>query len=180
MPPQQAVARLIEGNKRFVARAGASGNGGGAPVAAAFPFAAIVACADSVAAPDLLFDQLPGSLFVLRSAGNGIDGGSLGGLEFAVELMTVSAIMVLGHTNCRIVESAAKAVSGNLALPDHLPALIASLAGLGRVYGQEAITANVVGQVEKLIRVLDRRIRVGELQVVGAVHDLASGEVTLL
>lgn len=181
MPPRQAVGRLIEGNKRFVTRSGGSGGaGGGLPAAAQFPFAAIVACADSVAAPDLLFDQPPGSLFVLRSAGNGIDEGGLGGLEFAVELLTVSAVMVLGHTDCRIVDSAAKAFNGNLALPDHLPAVISSLTGLRGVYAQEAITANVLGQVDKLTAALQRWVQVGNVHVVGAMHDLASGTVTLL
>lgn len=102
--PAQAWQSLREGNERFV---------GGAPVrpnqgvddrhrltAGQHPHTALFGCSDSRVAAEIVFDQGLGDMFVVRSAGHVIDSAILGSLEFAVESIGVSLIVVLGHDSC--------------------------------------------------------------------------------
>ena len=67
------------------------------------PIAAILSCADSRVSPELLFDQGPGDLFVVRLAGNFVNDDGLASLEYAVKILGVPLLMVLGHSNCGAV-----------------------------------------------------------------------------
>src|SRR5437016_4136505 len=70
------------------------------------PLAAIVTCADSRISPSVIFDLGLGNVFVSRVAGNSIDVGSLGSTEYAVAVLGVHLVMVLGHSNCGAVRGA--------------------------------------------------------------------------
>ena len=108
--PEVALARLKEGNARFVAQAVSAGK----PTAARraetaqtqAPFAIIVGCADSRTAPELVFDQNLGDLFVVRTAGNLVDDHGLGSIEYAVDHLGTRLIVVLGHSRCGAVKAA--------------------------------------------------------------------------
>jgi carbonic anhydrase len=82
------------------------------------PIAAVLSCADSRAAPELVFDQGLGRIFIVRNAGNVADGVGLGSLEYAVEHLHVPLVVVLGHKDCGAVEAVAKA--GKETLPGYL------------------------------------------------------------
>ena len=69
------------------------------------PFAAIIACADSRISPALIFDITHGNLFVSPVAGNSIDVGTLGSTEYAVAVLGVKLVMVLGHSDCGAVKA---------------------------------------------------------------------------
>ena len=101
VPPDEALARLKAGNERFASSKVSSSK----PVAARraetakeqHPFAIVVACADSRSAPEIVFDQNIGDLFVIRTAGNLVDDYALGSIEYAVEHLGARLIVVLGH-----------------------------------------------------------------------------------
>ena len=64
------------------------------------PFAAILTCSDSRISPTLIFDVERGNLFVAKVAGNSVDTGTLGSVEYAIAVLGVKLIMVLGHSDC--------------------------------------------------------------------------------
>ncbi len=123
--PETALAELKDGNERFKksqrTRSTATRSDGDRRkelVKGQQPIAAVLSCADSRVAPEVLFDQGLGRIFVVRNAGNVVDGGVLGSLEYAVEHLHVPLLVVLGHKGCGAVEAAAKA--GKEPLPGHL------------------------------------------------------------
>jgi carbonic anhydrase len=82
------------------------------------PIAATLCCADSRLPPECVFDQGLGRLFVLRNAGNVVDGEVLGSLEYAVEQLRIPLVVVMGHKDCGTVTAVAEA--GAEPLPGHL------------------------------------------------------------
>lgn len=181
----EALGRLLAGNRRFVSGVGALPGGAQAQmwaerrrelVTVQAPFAAVLSCSDSRVVPEFIFDQGLGDLFVVRVAGNVALDPLRASLEFAVHLLDVPLVVVLGHTGCGAVHAA---VSGGK-LPDNLAALIDAIrpavalaAGKPGSLVDQAVRANVVLNVERL-----RSIEGAE--ILGAVYDLASGEVELL
>jgi carbonic anhydrase len=99
--PDEALARLQQGNARYAANAPTNRDyavGRVARAQAQYPFASIVSCADSRLAPELAFDQGPGELFVVRVAGNFINEDGLASLEYGAAVLGVPFIMVFGHS----------------------------------------------------------------------------------
>src|SRR5690606_18714137 len=107
------IDRLQQGNQRFVAgepmrrdapamvRATAKGQA---------PWAAVLSCMDSRAAPELVFDQGVGDLFSVRVAGNVVNDDVLASLEYATQVAGVRLIVVLGHSDCGAVKGACDGV----------------------------------------------------------------------
>jgi carbonic anhydrase len=103
IPAREALARLREGNERFVAevRAPKAGESRRREVSAGQePFAIILGCSDSRVPAELVFDQGLGDLFVIRVAGNIVAPSQVGSVEFAAERYGVRLVVVLGHSNC--------------------------------------------------------------------------------
>ena len=74
------------------------------------PHSAVLGCADSRVPVDMVFDAVPGDVFVLRNAGNTCthaEGSMVGSLEFAVSKLKSRLILVLGHTSCGAIAGAA-------------------------------------------------------------------------
>src|SRR5262245_40561826 len=107
---EQALARLLAGNARFVAHRerhpDITVRRRRALVSSQHPFAVILGCADSRVSPELLFDEGLGDLFVIRVAGNVVDDVVLGSIEYAVEHLGTKLIVVLGHEKCGAVSAA--------------------------------------------------------------------------
>lgn len=151
------------------------------------PKIAIIACADSRVAPEIIFRANVGELFVMRAAGNTTWGNEvLGSLEFAVNVLKVDAVMVLGHTKCGAV---AAAVGGGDPLPGALGAHITNISmgleGAGGITSDvdAAVERNVVSAVKFLRKDQNGCISVGEkngLAVRGGVYDISTGEVKLV
>ncbi|MBK9474588.1 MAG: carbonic anhydrase [bacterium] len=188
--PEEALARLIIGNRHFVnakpafpdqdaARREAMAEGQA-------PFAAILSCSDSRAAPEVLFDQGLGDLFVVRVAGNVANAIGIASLEYAAEHLGTRLIVVLGHERCGAVTAAV----GGGELPGHLPALMTALqpavAANRDPHGdpvEGAIRANVELTAELLREsgpILAEMVETGELKIVGARYDLDTGIVEWL
>src|SRR6266446_4921391 len=192
--PDAAFARLMEGNARYVAGQMSERDfsaGRAARAQGQAPFAAILSCADSRVAPELVFDQGPGELFVVRVAGNFVNDDGLASLEYGVNFLGVPLIVVLGHSGCGAVSATIKVIQEGTVLPGHLPELVGALKpGIEAAIKKkpqnllvEATTENVRHNVQRLQTadpVLKNVIAVGKLKVVGAYYDIASGKVSLV
>jgi len=186
----QALQRLAEGNKRYVAGRATHPNRAAkrrAEVAKGQqPIAAILGCADSRVPPEVVFDQGLGDLFVVRVAGNFADEAGLGSLEYAVAVLKVPLIVVLGHGKCGAVEAAIKGGES----PGHIRSLVKALKpAVDTVKGQpgdlldNAVRANVVtvvGRLRGMKPILVDFVEKGKLKVAGGRYDLESGVVDLI
>lgn len=192
--PDTALARIMAGNGRYAANAPISKDfsaGRAARASAQYPIAGLLSCADARVAPELIFDQEPGDLFVVRVAGNFVNIDGLASLEYGVKFLGVPLIMVLGHSNCGAVSSAIKVMKSKVTLPGHLPDLIAdiepaiNLAEIAKASNplSAAIAQNVRYNVAKLqtsTPIITDYIARGKLKIVGGVYDIGTGKVTLI
>ncbi len=189
--PDQALARLLRGNERFVAgwpdhpnqwaqrRREVSGSG-------QQPFAIILACADSRVPPEIVLDQGLGDLFVIRVAGTVLDDVLLGTIEYAVEHMRTPLVMVLGHDKCGAITAAVDRVKTHSHVQAVLEALQPALLMAEGHAGDRVSTtidANVRYAVKKLQAsepVLIGACAAGHLRIVGARYNLDTGEVKII
>ncbi len=150
-------------------------------------------CADSRVAPELIFDQGVGDLFVVRVAGNVVGGAGpivKGSIEFAVAELGVRLIVVLGHGACGAVKAAVQHIDQNDVLPGSIRGLVelirpaaAAVRGKPGDKVDNAIKANVakgVDQLKGLDPILSEFVKKGDLKVVGAVYELKTGTVQWL
>ncbi len=193
----EALKNLMAGNERF--STGQTQNPRRSPkdfsavAEGQTPSAIIVACADSRVSPELMFDVGVGDVFVIRIAGNVIDGaGSAikGSVEYGVAELNVPLIIVLGHSNCGAVKAAVKHIDQKDSLPGAInglvelvkPAAVSSRDLKGDVYAN-ATRENVKLGVEKL-KTLDPiiapRVKEGRVKVMGGIYDLNTGKVELI
>jgi carbonic anhydrase len=189
--PDAAVARLMEGNARYVSgkmneRDFSAGRAARAQGQA--PFAAILGCSDSRIAPELAFDQGAGELFVVRVAGNFVTPDGLGSLEYGVAVLGTKVIMVLGHTSCGAVNATVSALQKGNSFPGHIAGLVTSMKPAiepvlktpGPDLEQRAVVANVQANVRRLQAekpILGDMVAAGKLKVVGAYYDLPTGKI---
>ena len=192
--PAQALDLLMQGNARYAAGEMVEKDfsiGRVARVETQYPIAAILGCSDSRIAPELLFDQGPGDLFVVRLAGNFLNEDGFASLEYAVQFLNAPLVMVLGHTNCGAVATAVKVVKERIELPGHLPELIKSIEpAVIAAHGKHpsdlvaaSIEENVRLNVKRLIGdapIMSEALAAKKIAVAGGVYDLATGKVKLL
>lgn len=195
--PDAVLRRLLEGNKRFMAgkleHPGRKPEDFQALAEGQAPLAIVVACADSRVAPELIFDQGIGDLFVVRAAGNLVSGAGpviKGSIEFAVAELGAKLILVMGHSQCGAVKAAIEHLDKN----DALPGSIGDLVGLIRpavvqTKGQpgdrleNTIKANVMKCVERIRTtdpILAKAAKAGEIKVVGGVYELRTGQMQVI
>ncbi len=186
LTPDEAFSELLAGNRRFAANQLTTIDRDlttrrEQTVEKQEPFAGILACADSRVVVELLFDQSIGSLFVTRVAGNIVTPEIIGSLEYAVAVLGIRALLVLGHSNCGAVKAAMKTevVPGQIsALYSHLrPAIERSAGNI-----TTAIEINAKGQAELLrssSTVIQKAVAAGTLKVSAGVYSLATGKVAL-
>jgi len=152
------------------------------------PFAAYVSCSDSRVAPELLFGRGLGELFIVRNAGNTIDIAAMGSLEFAVAVLRVPLIVVMGHEACGAVQAALSLVRDNARFPGNIGKMIQPIvpAVLEAAHaGQPSVEAAIKQNVRRVVRELREEASpillhpqaIGALKVIGAYYHLGSGEV---
>jgi carbonic anhydrase len=187
MTPDEALARLVAGNRRFAddrVRSPRRGTVRRAELAQGQnPFATLVSCADSRVTLELIFDQGLGDLFVVRVAGNTASAPLVvGSVEFAAVVLNTPLIMVLGHEECGAVKAAIDTATSGTVYPGELPAVQHTLSVPEAEQLAAATEANVRNQVALLAAVplLAERITSGALEIVGGIYGLHSGEVDLL
>ena len=193
LAPRDALQKLKEGNKRFVrgnmrqrdlsaaVKAGAVGQ---------WPFACVIGCIDSRVSPELVFDQAIGDIFSPRIAGNFANTDIIGSVEFTTKLAGAKLVVVLGHSACGAVAGACDNVQlGNLThtLSNIMPAVYSVTDvksprnSKNAAFVQKVAEANVRLNVEALSnrsRILRELKQQGELDIVGGMHDIATGQIT--
>jgi carbonic anhydrase len=191
--PDAALRRLLDGNARYAANkldAKDFSVGRAARAKAQYPIAAILSCADSRVAPELVFDQGPGDLFVVRVAGNYLSSDSRASLEYAVGVLNVPLLMVLGHTECGAIKATISEIKQPAPLPGHIwdivdavrPGIAKAVEAGGSNVLDNAIGANVdynALRVATAQPVLSEAVQHARLHVVGAVYELATGKVQM-
>jgi carbonic anhydrase len=147
------------------------------------PAAAILACSDARVPPSVIFDQPVGSLFMVRHAGNTARPGSVASLDYAVHHLDVDLVIVMGHTGCGAVTAALNGPEMDPVLEPILGPIRPALAGLDPTDPDavgKAVSANVANTMSDLARhpgPCGIGVRAGTVQLRGAVHDLATGEL---
>lgn len=185
---EEALQRLVQGNRRFVADELATRptfpDQRARLTRGQQPFAVVLTCSDSRVVPELVFNQQLGDLFVIRVAGNVTDPVVLGSIEYAVEHLHAPLIVVLGHQHCGAVEAALQggALEGNIG---ELVKRVHVGTGLPKDKSAEdvAIKNNVAHHTKQLgtqSKVLKEFIGSNRVQVKGAVYSLESGSVEWL
>jgi carbonic anhydrase len=197
MTPAAAIARLQAGNARFVADRPRHPD---ADVArrtqvarGQHPYAVILACADSRVAPELIFDEGLGDLFVVRVAGNVVDDAVLASIEYSVIHLGSTLVMVLGHQRCGAVTATMDALAGHGSDDDKdtrigaLAALIAPAVKAGPAGAADKLDAAVslnAAHAAAAVLAGSPHLRAmsaaGKLRVVAARYGLDDGRVTLV
>lgn len=189
LSPDQSLAKLMEGNQRFVQRKRLNPHQDEARLTEVAegqtPFAAILSCADSRVVPEIAFDQGIGDLFVVRVAGNIAITEDIASEEYAVGVLGTPLLMVLGHERCGAVKAALEMTE----LPGVIESLVFAIRPAVEISENEAgdrltnaVKANVRLQVQRLQNssVIAQAIEAGKLNIVGAFYDLDTGEVSLV
>jgi carbonic anhydrase len=193
LSPDAALERLRKGNARYVdgvslrhdfkheREALAGGQN---------PYAAILSCADSRIAPEYAFDSGRGDLFVCRVAGNFASDETIASLEYAIAVLNVPLILVLGHESCGAVDATIKSLKDNTTLPGRLPSLVAAIAPAVKAVSQQggdmlgnATRQNVIDNVAKLgsaTPILSAAVEQKKLKVVGGIYRLKNGRVDMV
>ncbi|WP_319429692.1 carbonic anhydrase [Mycobacterium sp. RTGN5] len=191
--PVTAWKALKEGNERFVAgqpehpsqgiedRARLAGE--------QRPTAVVFGCADSRVAAEIIFDQGLGDMFVVRTAGHVLDSAVLGSLEYAVGVLNVPLIAVLGHDSCGAVKATLAALDDGVVPGGYIRDLVERVTpsillgrrdGLTRVDEFEA--RHVIETGTQLLGrsvLIAERVAAGTLAIVGLTYHLADGKVVL-
>jgi carbonic anhydrase len=191
--PAEVWGEMVSGNQRFV---------DGRPlhprqdverrsqlVAAQAPHAALFGCSDSRLAAEIIFDKGLGDLFVVRNAGQVISDSVIGSLEYAVAVLDVPLILVLGHDECGAVRAAINAVRpDSTPLPPYIAGLIeAIIPAVRRVapgengpdifeVGREHLRDTIAELLERS-ELISAAVAAGTLAVVGANYRLLDGQV---
>jgi carbonic anhydrase len=191
--PISAWKALKEGNERFVAGQPAHPSQSIADRARLAhgqkPTAVVFGCADSRVAAEIIFDQGLGDMFVVRTAGHVADLAVLGSIEYAVSVLDVPLIVVLGHDSCGAVRAALSAIDDGEVPGGYVrdivervtpSILLGRSAGLTRVDEFEARHVNeTVAQLRVRSVEIAQRIQEGRLAIVGLTYHLADGRVVL-
>ncbi|WP_299325871.1 carbonic anhydrase family protein [uncultured Maribacter sp.] len=194
MTPKKSLDFLKEGNQRFQSNLKANRNlleQVNDTSEGQFPFATILSCIDSRVSAELVFDQGLGDIFSVRIAGNFVNEDILGSMEFGCKLAGTKLIVVLGHTSCGAIKGACDhARLGNLtALINKIePAVDAvkeptdeSLRNSKNLDFVDEVSAKNVEMTIDNIRtqspVLAEMESNGEILIVGAMYDIATGAV---
>ncbi len=193
--PDQALARMMAGNERYVKGDVLQINISQTRASLSLgqnPYACLVSCADSRIGPELCFDEERGDLFVARVAGNFVNIDILASLEYATAVLNAPLIMVLGHSSCGAIQAAVKAYTENASYPGHIQALTTALAPAVREASKKAkgdalVNAATVENVRLNVNMLresnpiiSERVSKGLLKIVGGIYDLPSGRVSLI
>jgi carbonic anhydrase len=191
--PVTAWKALKEGNGRFVAgrpeHPSQSIEHRASLAEGQKPTAVVFGCADSRVAAELIFDQGLGDMFVVRTAGHVIDSAVLGSVEYAVSVLNVPLIVVLGHDSCGAVQATLTALDDGVVPGGYVRDVVERVTpsillgrrdGLSRVDEFEARHVNeTAAQLLARSTAIAERVAAGTLAIVGVTYQLADGQVVL-
>jgi carbonic anhydrase len=191
--PVTAWKALKEGNERFVAgqvqHPSQSVDDRARLAHGQKPTAVVFGCSDSRVAAEIIFDQGLGDMFVVRTAGHVADSAVLGSIEYAVTVLDVPLIVVLGHDNCGAVKATLSALEDGEVPGGYVRDIVERVtpsillgrhAGLTRVDEFETRHVNeTVVQLRVRSAPVAQRIAEGKLAIAGVTYHLADGRVAL-
>lgn len=193
-----ALERLKAGNRRYidgVRSVDSMLSHSRRDLATQAPLAIVLGCSDSRAPAEVVFDLGLGDLFVIRVAGNIVAPSQVGSVEFAAERFGTRLVVVMGHTGCGAIDATLEAMQGHGSASKNLrsitervrPAIedlvTSNLAADPDALRLAAVRANVRVSVSHLrhgSEIIERLAEDDGLCVIGAVLDLATGEVNFL
>ena len=192
LTPRQALDILIEGNQRFknnVLREHDMLRVRDESVDKQHPFASVLSCSDSRTTVELIFDQNLGDIFSVRLAGNIASNKAIGSLELSCKYLGSKLVIVMGHTNCGAIKAACDHYKGGnigeiIELIDPAVDLEKTITvkrdSTNDLFVGKVCFHNVEIQMERILKrsplltdMIDRK----EIGLIGAVYNLASGEV---
>lgn len=204
LSPASAWAEMIRGNERFVSGAPAHPRQDVERRAELMeeqrPLSALFGCSDSRLAAEIIFDKGLGDLFVVRNAGQIISDSVVGSLEYAVGILEVPLIVVLGHDNCGAVKGAINMLGPDAnQLPPHIASLVSRIVpAIRRVAGKAGQFApdgslnpsdvdalevgrehlrDTIAELMESSELITQAIAEGNLAIVGANYRLGQGAV---
>lgn len=192
LTPRQALDILIEGNQRFknnVLREHDMLRVRDENVNKQHPFASVLSCSDSRTTVELIFDQNLGDIFSVRLAGNIASNKAIGSLEFSCKYLGSKLVVVMGHSNCGAIKAACDHYKGGnigeiveLIDPAVLleKTIIDSRDSTNDLFVSKVCFHNVEIQMERILKrssLLTEMIEKKEIGLIGAVYNLATGEV---
>jgi carbonic anhydrase len=195
MTADAALARLMEGNARFVAGQARFPTVQKEVLAdlakGQHPYATIIGCSDSRVPPELVFDSSFGELFIVRVAGNVISPEVMGSLQYAAVHLHTQLFVVLGHEGCGAVQAALASVRESVRerarIALLLDRIVPGLSGVDLSLPAEAqvaaaVEANVRWSMHQLLDTPEGRARIEEgiVRLVGGVYELTTGRVRFL
>ena len=194
LSPQRALDILLEGNKRFVNNLKANRDllkQVNETSTGQFPFAAVLSCIDSRTSAELVFDQGLGDIFSIRIAGNCVNEDILGSMEFACKVAGSKLVLVLGHSKCGAIKGACDDVRmGNLtALLTKLRPAVDDTTTTGErkstnaEFVEDVALRNVqlaMEQIPQRSPILKEMLEKGEIDIVGAMYDVETGQVEVV
>lgn len=166
------------------------------------PDAVVLSCSDSRVPPEIIFDEGLGDLFTVRTAGEIVDDAVLASLEFAIESLHVSLLVVMGHEHCGAVQSALAALNADSGLRKSFASaqedaeldcrsIVVRQVGSSILAAQSAeLTSSddfervhVAKTIERLVShstIIQQAIASGKVSMVGARYTLTTGKVEVL
>lgn len=195
MTPEKALQFLKEGNGRFVQNLKVQRNlldQAAQYSYGQYPFAIILSCMDSRTSAELIFDQGLGDVFSVRVAGNVLNDDIIGSMEYACKAVGSKLIMILGHSKCGATAGAcAEKEIGNLTQllrkmtpsVDKVKLENATYDPSSAEFVDEVSRQHVLTSMDELLErseVLREMFVDGKIGIVGAYHEIATGEVKYL
>jgi carbonic anhydrase len=190
--PREAWQAMLDGNHRFVsgelAHPRQDIDRREALAQKQTPFAALFGCADSRLSAEIIFDVGLGDFFVVRNAGQVIGETILGSLEYAVEVLGVPIILVLGHDECGAIRATIDDVAGNMnasgefihKLVDQIRPTVLEANAQGKHEIDEVTELHVQDTINEMLtssKLISDAVKAGTLALVGANYKLTLGEI---
>jgi carbonic anhydrase len=194
IPPSEAFEQIMQGNARYVANESKERDFSVARAARAegqAPIVGVLACADSRVPPEIILDQGPGKVFVVRDAGNVVSTYGLASLEFGVAVLGIPLLLVLGHSSCGAVAAALQSSRERKKLPGHLPELVEAIQpAVNEAHGKhpsDLLAATTRENVRLGMRnlktksdIIGKAVSEGKVDIKGGVYELATGKIDMV
>ena len=193
LSPKDALELLIKGNQRFIKNEQQDKNLSEmreALIDNQQPFAAILGCSDSRAAPETIFDQTLGDIFSVRLAGNVACRKAIGSLEYSCKYLGSKIIVVMGHSNCGAIKAACDNFEeGNIteiikllqpAVSEETTTLDPERNAKNSEFVSNVCFLNVKKQIQNIINqsdILKDLLDKKQIGIIGAIYNFASGQV---
>lgn len=187
----ESLGKLMQGNSRYVSgQVSKKGSGDTYRKELAkgqYPYAVVVTCSDSRVAPEIIFDEELGKIFVVRTAGNVVDAIALGSIEYGVEHLHSPLVVVLGHESCGAVKAAVDLKGepeGNIGaiLKKIIPSVEKAKTSIKQ--GEDLYYLSTIENVRNMVREISAKSPIithaaheGKVKLVGAFYSISSGKV---